>query len=59
MCKEVAERWKVSFKVVVGREIFEQQAGSKGNSCSAGKDRRSLDKEGTAFCFALRPPESK
>ena len=31
--KEVAARWKVSFMVQVGREIFEQQAGRKRSSC--------------------------
>ena len=33
MRKEVAERWRVSFMVVVGSENFEQQAGRKGSSC--------------------------
>ena len=36
--KEVAERWKVSVLVVVGREIFEEQAGRKGSSCRMGKE---------------------
>ena len=31
--KEVAARWKVSFMVQVGREIFEQHAGRKRSSC--------------------------
>ena len=36
--KEVAERWKVSVVVVVGKEIFEQQAGRKGSSYRMGKE---------------------
>ena len=36
--KEVAERWKVSVLVVVGGEIFKEQAGRKGSSCRMGKE---------------------
>ena len=46
--KEVAERWKVSVMVVVGREIFEQQTGRKGSSCRMGKESWPTRDEGCA-----------
>ena len=37
MGKEVAEGWKISVQVVVGREVFKQQAGSEGRCCGVGE----------------------
>ena len=36
--KEVAEGWKISVQVVVGREVFKQQAGSEGRRCGVGEE---------------------
>ena len=35
--KEVAEGWNISVQVVVGREVFKQQAGSEGRCCGVGE----------------------
>ena len=36
--KEVAEGWEISVQVVVGREVFKQQAGSEGRRCGVGEE---------------------
>jgi len=36
--KEVAEGWKISVQVVVGKEVFKQQAGSEGRRCGVGEE---------------------
>ena len=36
--KEVAEGWKIYVQVVVGREVFKQQAGSEGRRCCVGEE---------------------
>ena len=38
MGKEVAEGWEISIQVVVGREVFKQQAGSKGRRFGVGEE---------------------
>ena len=44
----IAERWTVSVMVVVGGEIFEQQAGRKGGSCRMGEESCPTGNEGRA-----------